>query len=130
MNNLVRGRRYRYRYEVDFESGRDCVRFSMLIKTTSGAELGGAMSAISLLEAIPDISAGSTASVGFEFTCSLTAGVYFLNAGVTGMVDDTETFLHRALDLAAFRVMADSRCLATSVVDFSCTPSVSLSQGH
>lgn len=130
VNNLVRGRRYRYRYEVDFESGRDCVRFSMLIKTTSGAELGGAMSAISLLEAIPDISAGSTASVGFEFSCSLTPGVYFLNAGVTGMVDDTETFLHRALDLAAFRVMADSRCLATSVVDFSCTPSVSLSQGH
>lgn len=130
VNNLVRGRRYLYRYIVDFSQSRDWVRFSMLIKTTSGAELGGAMSAASLLDAMETVHEGSTVAVQFEFTSSLTPGIYFLNAGVVGMADDTETFLHRALDVAAFRIMPDSGCLATSLVDFSCTPTVTLVQGR
>ncbi|WP_213939880.1 ABC transporter ATP-binding protein [Pseudomonas sp. dw_612] len=130
VNNLVRGRSYLYRYSVDFS--RDCerVRFSMLIKTVSGAELGGAMSAASIGESIELVENGKTVEVQFKFTCNLTPGLFFLNAGVTGLTNDTETFLHRALDAAAFRVMNESDCLATSLVDFHCSPTLNIVQGR
>lgn len=126
VNNLVRGRTYSYRYFVDFSESRDNVRFSMLIKTVSGTELGGAMSAPSVADAITTIPRGTTVEVRFDFTCHLTPGVYFMNAGVSGIHNEVETFLHRALDIAAFRVMNESGCLATSLVDFSCMPSFTL----
>ncbi|EJM13784.1 ABC-type polysaccharide/polyol phosphate transport system, ATPase component [Pseudomonas sp. GM21] len=130
VNNLVRGRRYLYRYAVDFS--RDCerVRFSMLIKTVSGAELGGAMSAASIGESVALVENGKTVEVQFKFTCNLTPGLYFLNAGVIGLTNDTETFLHRALDAAAFRVMTEPNCLATSLVDFHCSPTLNFVQGQ
>lgn len=126
VNNLVRGRTYSYRYNVDFSQSRDSVRFSMLIKTITGTELGGAMSAASVAESIPTIKRDSTVEVQFNFTCNLTPGVYFLNAGVSGIDNEVETFLHRALDVAAFRVMNESGCLATSLVDFHCVPTFNL----
>ncbi|WP_213876536.1 ABC transporter ATP-binding protein [Pseudomonas sp. dw_358] len=129
VNNLVRGRQYRYRYTVDFSRLSERVRFSMLIKTVSGAELGGAMSAPTVAEALEWVEAGACVNVQFEFTCRLTAGVYFLNAGVTGISDQIETFLHRALDVAAFRVMPESQSLATSIVDFNCVPTLHFVEG-
>ncbi|WP_287810383.1 ABC transporter ATP-binding protein [Pseudomonas sp.] len=129
VNNLVRGRRYLYRYKVDFSRRCERVRFSMLIKTLSGAELGGAMSAASILESIESVEAGKEVAVQFEFACNLTPGLYFLNAGVVGMANDVETFLHRALDIAVFRVMPENQGLITSIVDFQCVPSLTVSQG-
>jgi lipopolysaccharide transport system ATP-binding protein len=126
VNNLVRGRTYSYRYFVEFAESRDNVRFSMLIKTVSGTELGGAMSAPSVADAITTVQRTTTVEVSFDFTCNLTPGVYFLNAGVSGIHNEVETFLHRALDVAAFRVMNESGCLATSLVDFKCVPSFTL----
>ena len=125
-NNLIRGRRYAYRYTVDFTSHRERVRFSMLIKTVSGAELGGAMSSASIVDSIDYIKSGTTIDVQFEFSCNLTPGIYFLNAGVIGVANETETFLHRALDIAAFRVTPESGCAATSVVDFMCIPTLTI----
>ena len=40
VNNLVRGRTYRYTYNVFFTQSASNVRFGMLIKTISGLELG------------------------------------------------------------------------------------------
>ncbi|MNJ13178.1 ABC transporter ATP-binding protein [Pseudomonas alkylphenolica] len=129
VNNLVRGRSYFYRYSVDFATVAERVRFGMLIKTVSGAELGGAVSAPSVAHSVEWVEAGSSVQVQFEFTCNLTPGLYFLNAGVTGISDQVETFLHRALDVAAFRVIAESGCLATSIVDFQCVPTLKFAQG-
>lgn len=128
VNNLVRGRRYLYRYKVDFARRCERVRFSMLIKTLSGGELGGAMSAATIGEAVEFVEAGKEVAVQFEFSCNLTPGLYFLNAGVVGLADEMETFLHRALDVAVFRVMPESQTLITSVVDFQCVPSITFSQ--
>ncbi|WP_225922853.1 ABC transporter ATP-binding protein [Pseudomonas farris] len=129
VNNLVRGRSYFYRYSVDFATIAERVRFGMLIKTVSGAELGGAVSASSVAHSVEWVEAGSSVQVQFEFACNLTPGLYFLNAGVTGISDQVETFLHRALDVAAFRVITESGCLATSIVDFHCVPTLTFSQG-
>lgn len=120
VNNLTRGKTYYYRYRVKFEYAASNVRFGMLIKTTSGVELGGAASASSNRTSLPFVSAGSEYMVEFDFCCRLNAGVYFLNAGVLGEINGSETYLHRLIDVAMFRVMSETASIATGIVDFSC----------
>jgi lipopolysaccharide transport system ATP-binding protein len=93
----------------------------MLIKTVSGVELGGAVSA-SPTRALGFVEAGSRLTVRFHFQCLLTAGTYFLNAGVLAMVDGAETFLHRIIDVAMIRVLAEPDALCTGLVDFHAWP--------
>lgn len=128
VNNLVRGKTYRYAYTVRFTKGASNVRFGMLIKTTSGVELGGGASANSPRDSLACVEAGSSYRVEFHFRCALNPGVYFLNAGVMGDVEGSETFLHRLIDIAMFRVQPDTKNLATGIVDFGCYPEIELQQ--
>lgn len=130
VNNLVRGKTYRYAYTVQFAKSSTNVRFGMLIKTTSGVELGGGASANSSRESLACVEAGSIYRVEFRFRCALNPGVYFLNAGVVGDVDGSETFLHRLVDVAMFRVQPDTENLATGIVDFGCYPELELQQAQ
>ncbi|MCL2336165.1 MAG: ABC transporter ATP-binding protein [Firmicutes bacterium] len=126
VNNLLRGKTYRYCYTVRFVDGASNVRFGMLIKTISGVELGGGASANSIKDSIAYVEADSIYRVEFRFQCSLNQGVYFLNAGVLGDVNSSETYLHRLIDIAMFRVLPDSENLATGIVDFGCYPEFQL----
>lgn len=126
VNNLTRGQTYRYCYRVRFERPASNVRFGMLIKTTTGVELGGGVTASSCRTSLPYVTSGSVFNVQFNFTCQLNAGVYFLNAGVVGDLNGNETYLHRLIDVAMFRVMSDNDSLVTGIIDFSCTPNVEL----
>jgi lipopolysaccharide transport system ATP-binding protein len=128
VNNLVRGGTYRYTYAVRFLKSASNVRFGMLIKTTTGVELGGGASATSVRDSLTYVEAGSTYSVEFRFRCTLNTGVYFLNAGVVGGINGSETYLHRLIDIAMFRVLADTENLATGIVDFGCYPEIRLTQ--
>lgn len=123
VNNLSRGKTYKYRYSVSFKRAASNVRFGMMIKTTSGVELGGATSASSPRNSLPFVTAGSVFSIEFRFSCQLNSGIYFLNAGVVGDVNGSEAYLHRLVDVAMFRVMSESENSATGVVDFSCSSS-------
>ena len=124
VNNLTRGNTYYYRYRVRFERPASNVRFGMMIKTTTGLEMGGAASAASNRTSLPYVTSGSVFSVSFEFSCRINKGIYFLNAGVVGDVNGSETYLHRLIDVAMFRVISESNDLATGFVDFSCSPRV------
>ena len=124
VNNLTRGNTYYYRYRVRFERPASNVRFGMMIKTTTGIEMGGAASAASNRTSLPYVTSGSVFSVSFEFSCRINKGIYFLNAGVVGDVNGSETYLHRLIDVAMFRVISESNDLATGFVDFSCSPRV------
>lgn len=126
VNNLVRGRVYIYAYTAKFTKSASNVRFGMLIKTISGFELGGGVSATAIRDSLVYVAAGSTYRVEFRFCCTLNPGVYFLNAGVVGDVDGSETFLHRLLDIAMFRVLPEHGSLATGIVDFGCYPEIEL----
>jgi len=128
VNGLFRGKIYRYTFTVKFTNGANNVRFGMLIKTTSGVELGGAASASSVKESLAYVEGGSTYQVEFRFHCLLNPGVYFLNAGVVGEVNGNETYLHRLIDIAMFRVQPDEERLATGIVDFGCYPEFHLQQ--
>jgi lipopolysaccharide transport system ATP-binding protein len=125
-NNLICNKVYRYTYTVQFEQSSSNVRFGMLIKTSTGVELGGAKSANSSRDSLAYVEAGSSYKVEFRFKCVLNKGVYFLNAGVVGDVNGSETYLHRVVDIAMFRVVPDTESLATAIVDFSCDPELEL----
>ncbi len=128
VNNLIRGKTYRYAYTVHFSKSASNVRFGMLIKTISGLELGGGESANPGNNSLTYVGAGSNYRVEFRFRCTLNPGVYFLNAGVVGDVDGCETFLHRMIDIAMFRVQPDNNSLATGIIDFECFPEIECRQ--
>jgi lipopolysaccharide transport system ATP-binding protein len=122
VNILCRGERYAFVYRVEFEQAAYRVRFGMLIKTLRGVELGGSSTAIDA-DRIAYVHPGAVAEVRHEFTCLLAPGVYFFNAGVTGLVGDETKYLHRGVDVAMFRVQQEPESLATGLVDFLVNPS-------
>ncbi len=103
VNVLVSRSDYVYTYDVEFLETSYNVRFAMLIKTVTGFELAGAASS-QPQDAYPVMEAGSRVSVAFPFRCVLMPAVYFLNAGVLATIDGAETYLHRIIDAAMFRV--------------------------
>ena len=126
VNCLMRGKSYRYRYKVKFDKGATNVRFAMLIKTISGLELGGALSAANIRQSISYIAPGTAVTVEFRFFCHLNPGSYYLNAGVTGIRENEETYLHRVLDIFTFKVLPVSEDTATAIIDFDCSPEIRL----
>lgn len=125
VNHLVSGKKYQYAYNVKFTSSIDSVRFGMLVKTISGVELGGSVSAYSQSSAISFVPSGAEYKVVFDFTCALNPGTYFLNAGVLGIVDGNETYLHRLIDAAMFKVIPQLSN-ATGIVNFNTTSLITL----
>ncbi len=126
VNILLRGREYRYVYAVRFLEAASNVRFGMLIKTLNGIELGGAVSSPTTQIALERVAAGTVYKVEFRFSCSLNAGLYFLNAGVAGAINGEERYLHRLLDVSMFRVQSSEHDMATGIVDFNCYPEIEL----
>jgi lipopolysaccharide transport system ATP-binding protein len=124
VNNLLRGKPYRYVYTVRFMTVANNVRFGMLIKTIAGVELGGAESAVSFANAIPLVEAGERFQVEFRFNAHLNSGVYFMNAGVLGQVGQEDGYLHRLVDIAMFRILPSTDSYATAIVDFGCVPEI------
>jgi lipopolysaccharide transport system ATP-binding protein len=115
VNVVNAGERYVYTYRVRFEHGATAVRFGMLIKSLTGVEIAGSVSATSE-NAIEWVEAGMSFIVRFEFSCDLAGGVYFMNAGVSGRLGEEETYLDRRVDALIFRVMSPPQRLATGFV--------------
>lgn len=130
LNCLKCGNIYCFKYEVHFTQGVSNVRFGMLIKTVSGVELGGGVSAATFEESLAYAEANSVYQVEFRFHCFLNPGTYYLNAGVVGIHASEETYLHRLLDIIVFRVLPDVGNLATGIVDFGCQSDIELLSSH
>jgi lipopolysaccharide transport system ATP-binding protein len=126
VNCLTRGKCYRYTYKVRFVKEATHVRFGMLIKTTSGLELGGAASAPNTMQGISYLGPDTLVNVEFRFSCHLNPGSYFLNAGVTGICREEETFLHRVMDICMFKVIPLPNNTATAIIDFNCVAEIEL----
>ncbi len=119
VNSIKSGETYHYAYRVHFESDAYDVRFGMMIKAINGTEIGGIGSA-SLGHGIGHVIAGTVINVRFSFRCHLLAGNYFVNAGCSGKVNGVDTFLHRIVDAALFRVMPISHLeVRAGYVDFA-----------
>lgn len=126
VNGLIRGRKYRCCYRVNFSRAASGVRFGMAIKSTTGLTLAGALSASDHKSAICVISEGASFDVQFKFDCNLNPGLYFVNAGVFGMLNGVETVLHRRAEIIAFRVLPVGNNIETEIVSLSFQPFVSV----
>ena len=118
VNVLVPGQAYTYEYDVEFTDDAFEVRFGMMLKTVSGVEMGGQASHPPR-RGIEHVAAGSVARVRFSFRALLGPGVYFLNAGVLGLRDGVQIYLHRVLDAAVFRIDPERPGTVTGMVDLS-----------
>lgn len=116
VNVLNAGERYVYVYTVQFERAMTFTRFGMLIKTPTGVELAGAVSATPE-HAIAWVDQGTQSIVSFEFDCRLAPGAYFMNAGVQGRIGEEETYLDRRIDALMFKVMPGTDRLSTGFID-------------
>ena len=126
VNHLLRGRWYKYSYQVQFFQDAQYVRFGMMIRTKTGLELGGAATAPTNRDGLEKAFAGSLYQVEFEFFCGLGEGTYFMNAGANGDCDGEENYLHRLLDVLMFKVRPDSPKTMTGMIDFRCQPKYQL----
>ncbi len=129
VNMLVRGERYFYTFDVAFSAVSFQVRFGMMIKTLSGVELGGASSGTEA-GLLPIVEAGTTLTVRLAFECRLLPGVYFLNAGVSGIVGEERRFLHRLVDACLFRVQDESDLPTSGFVDFAVAAEITEAGNH
>ncbi len=121
VNHLIGRQDYIYTYSVNFSNSTSKVRFGMLIKTISGFELAGASLKAST-QSVRSVEAGTTIVVKFQFKCLLNPGVYFLNAGVVGTVDQDLTYLDRCVDVAMFRVQSCTESCGNGIVDLLIEP--------
>lgn len=126
VNGLIRGKKYRYCYQVKFEQAASCVRFGMSIKSVTGFSLAGALTAHDLKSAIGKVAKGDLVDVEFLFDCNLNPGVYFMNAGVFGLIDESEVVLHRLAEIIAFRVLPVHMDVETEMVSLSFVSRVNL----
>ena len=124
-NVLVNGETYCFGYTVVFSEAACQVRFGMLIKTTSGFELGGSSSAPHG-QGEAYLAPGSVVQVRFQFRCLLMPGVYFMNAGCSALRGEQEGYLHRVTDAAMFRVLPLPDHAKTGIVDFELEPTLRL----
>ena len=121
-NHLLCGRQYIYTYNVAFHKKAFQVRFGMLIKTTTGFEIGGSASS-TIQDAISCVEEQTTIIVQFRFVCLLHAGTYFMNAGVVGIVEENEVYLDRVIDGCMFKVLPEEGLFETGIVSFVVEPS-------
>lgn len=129
VNHLVAREKYTYNYEVEFIKSASHVRFGMLVKTVSGYELAGA-SFLATSQLIKHIDAGTKLVLEFQFRCLLSPDVYFLNAGVSGIVEGEFTYLDRCVDVAMFRVQPCEDSCGTGIVDLLVEPQLTVESGQ
>lgn len=118
VNILKSKSRYNFCYDVVFEREHYNVGFSMMIKSTSGTELGGSTTHTTETELIEKCASGSVYKVKINFECNLRNGCYFINCGCLGIIDGVVEFLHRGVDVFAFNVI-EQDSMSTGLVDFS-----------
>lgn len=68
---------------------------------------------------VDDVPEGCFLEIRFPIRMRLAPGTYFTNAGVLGIVDGEERYLHRIVDGAMFRVAPEVGLLVTGLVDLT-----------
>lgn len=130
VNTLIRGNRYRFCFDVDFESDAWQVLFQMIIRTHAGYPLGGSRSARPS-EMTLNMTKGDRATASFTFPCRLfSASHYTISCGVMGRAGSEFGFLHRVIDSVMFRVQADPDLMPQGLVDFELEPRISINQNQ
>ncbi|MGO1118055.1 ABC transporter ATP-binding protein [Rhodovibrionaceae bacterium A322] len=118
VNILQHGKRYAIQYETYFSKPAMVVNFGTALKTLDGINVGGA-STRRANRPMDFVNAGETVTSRHEFTCYLLEGTYFVNAGVSAIVDGEQIFLHRIADALMFTVLPELDLVANGIVNFA-----------
>lgn len=127
VNLLECNQRAKFVYEVAFQEDCHGVFFAMFIRGLNGTELGGRVEP-SLAARLPEVKSGTVCEVEFDFQCSLTQGVYFINAGVEKLEGEESIFAHRVVDAVLFRVVPQRESPKTGIIDFQIKSKVNFIQ--
>jgi len=117
-NVLEKGYDYYYSYSVTFERSYKDVNLAMLVKTTSGLEIGGKELSLVKGQCLTDIKPQIEYNVKWKFKNILNQGTYFFNCGVNSIIDDEKIVLHRILDAYMFEVVPNQNDKANNIIDF------------
>jgi len=117
-NILEKGYDYYYSYSVTFERSYEDVNLAMLVKTTSGLEIGGKELSLVKGQCLTDIKPQIEYNVKWKFKNILNQGTYFFNCGVNSIIDDEKIVLHRILDAYMFEVVPNQNDKANNIIDF------------
>lgn len=123
VNTLHSGRRYTYRFDVEFHEDFASVAFGMLIKTVKGIDIIGASTRGDANLHLRAVQKGMVAEAKFDFICNLRPSLYVVNAGVSEPGSPDGGFIHRILDGIVFRVAPIESSTSTGIVDTGVTPS-------
>jgi lipopolysaccharide transport system ATP-binding protein len=117
VNMLVAGQRYAVRYTCVFSEAAWAVAAGTLVRTLSGVDLGGA-STIDTPQMLEHVAAGTRLKVTHAFDCRVREGSYFLNVGVSALVEGERVWLSRIVDVAMFMVLPAKAGHSRGTVDF------------
>lgn len=121
VNNLVHGEEYIYSYKVKYLQDAMRIQYGMLIKSVTGLEIGGVVYP-SVSSFVQNEKQSTEILFKVQFRCLLNPGVYFMNAGVQGEVNNNFGYLHRLIDTLVFRVQPDAGMKNTGIVDLDFKP--------
>jgi lipopolysaccharide transport system ATP-binding protein len=117
VNVLKSGDSYTCRFEIHFSQDAYSVRWGNMIKNQTGIHLGG-ITSHPRGQGITKVCKGDCIRASLKFCCRLAQGIYFLNVGVHGILDDEFTYLHRIEDVLMVRVEDRGESLFSGIVDF------------
>ena len=123
VNVLWHGDEYVFTYRVRFLSDAFSVRFGMFLRTTTGLDLGGCASHLPE-DFIEYVEAGRVAVLRYRFRCLVLTGTYFLNSGVSGLIDGERQSLHRLVDAVMLQVQPRQDLVAAGIVNLEVRPNL------
>jgi len=104
VNVLITGEYYEYCYRVKFNFDCNAVLFGMGFKNEKSLVISG-ITEPNKNEPISYIHKATEYIVTIKFKCNLQQGNYYVDIGVTGIINDERVFLNRIVDASVFRVM-------------------------
>lgn len=116
-NVLRLGKRYIFKYAVDFSVDATNVGFGMWIRTVDGLGLAGVQSINSPSQRTPKVAEGETIHVSVEFSCLSLPGAYFFTCGVFGTVGLEQIVMHRVIDAVMSRTAPEADLIAIGRID-------------
>ena len=119
LNVMQSNGEYYYVYNVKFDTDIVGARFSMLLKTINGLEIGALWTA-PRGEGL-NVSAGETVTIKFPVKFPLREGTYFSNSGVTGFLDGEYVTLHRIIDACIFKILPQNSGVGDRYVNITAT---------
>lgn len=121
VNVLVSGQDYVYVYAVNFKNSAKNISLGMQIKDEKGGVITGSSLHFNELLLINEVNADQQLIARWTFTCSLISGMYYLNAGVSQIIEAEPVFLARLVDAAVIKVIFDNKSLTRGIVNLGQT---------